>query len=199
MAKVMIAIPVYDKIEIYTMVDFITMVKSSKNKVKLSVIEGDGLISRVRNEFAKRFVETDADYLLFVDTDMTWGTLGFNPLDNLISHDKDIVGGLYFTRGKTGTHPVYNPWVVGELPTGIKEVNEVGTGFMLISKKCMEKILDNHKFPFMPMEHNGDYLSEDYAFCKRARDLGFKVFVDGKVRLGHIGKRIIWGEENKCI
>lgn len=38
------------------------------------------------------------------------------------------------------------------------------------------------------MEHKtGRYLSEDYAFCRRWRDLGGKVFVDTQSKLAHHG------------
>merc|ERR1719456_621197 len=32
-----------------------------------------------------------------------------------------------------------------------------------------------------------DHLTEDYTFCQRARDLGFRVFLHPAVQLGHIG------------
>jgi hypothetical protein len=39
-------------------------------------------------------------------------------------------------------------------------------------------------------EHAGgwNYLSEDWAFCERARQAGFKVWVDPSIKLGHIAQ-----------
>ena len=44
---------------------------------------------------------------------------------------------------------------------------------------------------FLPLcTPDGDghwYLAEDYAFCKRARDCGFRIFADTTIRLWHVG------------
>jgi GT2 family glycosyltransferase len=32
------------------------------------------------------------------------------------------------------------------------------------------------------------YLAEDYAFCERARQCGFKIMADTTIRLWHIGE-----------
>jgi hypothetical protein len=47
-------------------------------------------------------------------------------------------------------------------------------------------------FPFfLPMirriEEGHWYLAEDYAFCQRARDCGYRIFADASIRLWHIG------------
>jgi hypothetical protein len=49
---------------------------------------------------------------------------------------------------------------------------------------------------FMPMtydkEGTWEYLSEDWAFCERARNLGHKTYVASTVLVGHLGERIYW-------
>jgi hypothetical protein len=47
---------------------------------------------------------------------------------------------------------------------------------------------DNHHALFMPFIHEGEYLSEDFAFCQRARSCGYKLWADLRVVLRH------WGE-----
>jgi hypothetical protein len=42
-------------------------------------------------------------------------------------------------------------------------------------------------FDTMIDEETGEYLSEDYAFCRRWRKLGGKVWLDTESRLVHIG------------
>jgi hypothetical protein len=39
------------------------------------------------------------------------------------------------------------------------------------------------------------YLSEDYAFCERARQVGTPVLTDTRIRLGHAG-RFVYGWED---
>jgi hypothetical protein len=45
---------------------------------------------------------------------------------------------------------------------------------------------------FQPMVHVSPhgpwYLAEDYAFCERARQCGFKIVADTSIRLWHIGE-----------
>ena len=45
---------------------------------------------------------------------------------------------------------------------------------------------------FQPMVHPFEdghwYLAEDYAFCERARQCGFKIMADTSIRLWHIGE-----------
>jgi hypothetical protein len=34
---------------------------------------------------------------------------------------------------------------------------------------------------------DGQYIGEDYLFCDRARELGFEVWIDPTIKLGHMG------------
>jgi GT2 family glycosyltransferase len=36
--------------------------------------------------------------------------------------------------------------------------------------------------------HNDGFESEDYHFCRRAREAGFTIIMDPAVRLGHYGQ-----------
>ena len=79
-----------------------------------------------------------------------------------------------------------------------------GAGFLSIKKYVFEEILTQLKLPlcnehfgepivpyFQPLIRELDgrrwYLAEDYAFCERARQCGFKILADTTIRLRHIG------------
>jgi len=50
-------------------------------------------------------------------------------------------------------------------------------------------------FDTMHDQENGNaYLSEDYSFCKRWRDVGGKIWVDPDINLNHIGKHTFAGD-----
>jgi hypothetical protein len=90
---------------------------------------------------------------------------------------------------------------------GFGAVAYVGTGFMMISRGAVQQITDAHPellakhgdmngataseavMVFEPMieKETGQYLSEDYAFCRRWRDLGGEIFADFDSRLTHVG------------
>jgi hypothetical protein len=41
---------------------------------------------------------------------------------------------------------------------------------------------------FLPLLYEGDYLGEDFAFCHRAREVGYTIHLDPSIRLAHIGR-----------
>jgi hypothetical protein len=98
---------------------------------------------------------------------------------------------------------------------GFVEVAEAPTGFMVIkrhvSKQMMEKYPQLNYVPDGPPNNpeahlhwlffdcmvdpdSGRYLSEDYAFCRRWRDIGGKVFVDLECKLMHLGQHMFRGD-----
>ncbi len=81
------------------------------------------------------------------------------------------------------------------------EVTETGTGFMMIQRHVFEAIAEAHpeleyvddftgehyiSFFNMPVR-NKRLLSEDFDFCRLAREVGMKVWVLPSINLGHIG------------
>ena len=99
-------------------------------------------------------------------------------------------------------------------------VSEAGTGFMLIKKSVFETFDKNHPellyYPdhkrnenfdgkrqimayFMDQIYEGRHLSEDYMFCKMARDLGLKVWICPWMSLHHIGTYMFEGNLVKTL
>lgn len=95
--------------------------------------------------------------------------------------------------GIRGVYNLYEERVEGS----IKEVYEIGTGIMLIKRQVLEKIIEKNPEDYILTDGPGDvdlpieqrkyyrffdtetvdhrYLSEDYMFCKRWRELGGKI------------------------
>jgi len=94
---------------------------------------------------------------------------------------------------------------------GFVEVAEAPTGFMVIKRHVFGRLMEKYPElnyvpdgpPNNPQRHlywrffdcmidpdSGRYLSEDYTFCRRWRDVGGKVFVDSHCKLGHLGQRV---------
>jgi hypothetical protein len=91
---------------------------------------------------------------------------------------------------------------------GFAQVAYVGTGFMLIRREAVQRVADAHPelvatlegegrtaMVFEPMiePETGEYLSEDYAFCRRFRDLGGEVWADVAARFLHVGPHAFAG------
>lgn len=182
-------------------------------KIQFHLLDGDALIDRSRGRVATDFLlnSTD-DILLFLDDDIV-----FNPVDirKLIlecqENDLDILGASYVTKTDNGSTFTFMAIEnVQDIPFGksggIAEVRMFATGCMAIKRRVLQKMADSgtahlcnnqtiNFYPFfMPMEkvinNCWNYLSEDWAFCERARELGFKCWIDTTIKLGHIGPRI---------
>lgn len=200
--KVVIMLPIHRHMEDLTWEKLLATIKSSEHDIGYYKKIGDSLISRARNELGRLFLNSKEkyDYLMFIDDDITWDA-NQKPIDKLIASNKDIIAGVYPVRDGSFRPAIrtkkiqslvnkgkYNGEKVNVVRNKVYEVVYASTGFMLISRKCLESIYDKYKFPFAPFgDENDEYLSEDWAFCKRARDLNFKVWVDTTIKLGHIG------------
>ena len=173
-------------------------------------VVGDALISRARSIIASTFLRSDADVLLSIDSDI-W----FRPEDAIriseLAMSKDVVAALYMTRNLATQPALMLPegeeiiFAADQKPT---QVPYVSTGFVAVHRRVFEKLAKNlplcHKgweskgadtsfYPFympfvVPWKGDGHmYLSEDWAFCHRAREAGFECWLDPSIRLGHIG------------
>jgi GT2 family glycosyltransferase len=71
--------------------------------------------------------------------------------------------------------------------TGLQEVGSIGTGIMLIKRRVFEGM--SEPWFDMPWQTTRGYMGEDVFFCRKARELGFKVYIDHDVshEIGHIG------------
>ena len=71
-----------------------------------------------------------------------------------------------------------------EIPDGLKEVAGVGFGCVLMRTDCIFDMANEHKGAwFTPMANAG----EDCAFCIRAREYGYKIYLDPSIEFGHMG------------
>jgi hypothetical protein len=95
-----------------------------------------------------------------------------------------------------------NPGNAVEVEGGFAKVAYAGTGFLLIRREVVRRLAEGHPelaadldgegrtaMVFEPMiePETGEYLSEDYAFCRRWRDLGGEVWADIESPLTHVG------------
>jgi hypothetical protein len=91
-----------------------------------------------------------------------------------------------------------------EVEDGFARVSYGGSGFMMIRRGALQQVVDAHPelvadlsdlgegptpmvFDTLVEPDTGHYLSEDYAFCRRWRDLGGEIWADVEARLTHVG------------
>lgn len=176
--------------------------QSSSHEVK--VLEVNGMnIEQARQVAIDAFLKTDYEYFLFIDSDIIPYLYNYeeHPIDKLVDCDKDIVGGIYFFRRKP-CQPVYRPIELQEIyertgsfpekfdwsiPKDLFQARWIGNGFKLVKRKVIEEIKKTIEVPNLPSIYKGEYLGEDWAFDQRATELGFTIWLEPSIRLGHRG------------
>jgi hypothetical protein len=101
-------------------------------------------VNFARNEIAHYALELGADDLLFIDDDMGFTVDHFA---RIISHDVDIVGGIYCKRQPGRPFWLMNIMDGEEIDeaTGLCRVNDIATGFMKIRTSVFRTMMK--KFP----------------------------------------------------
>lgn len=157
------------------------------------------MVHRARNNIVRSFYfDTDATHLLFIDADMGWEA---DSVLRLLAADKDIVAGAG-PRKMTPVTFCARMLENGERDkeAGCIEVENIGTGFMMISRECITKMMNAYpqtKYRhidgkdywglFYPEIRDGLEWSEDYTFCHRWRQINGKVWCEPTIRLDHVG------------
>jgi len=181
----------------------------------------ESLITRARNDLAFSFLQTPATHLMFIDADINFDA---EDVFKLISHNKDVMTGAYPTKmidwnnmanskdkslaGLQRSSVFYSSGFNNKVDKdGLLEVSYGATGFMLIKREVIEKMIKHYpetaytpevyddpsqagmqKYAlFDTMIYNGKYLSEDYTFCHRWQQMGGKIYIDPSIVLDHVG------------
>jgi hypothetical protein len=203
--KLFIGIPAYDgKINIKTAFNLAALMPKALQfgvSVKLGDVSGCSIITMARNQLVHEFLKTDATELLFIDSDVI-----ATPDDILRlmaqSGDKDITAGAYPRRSKDKNFFAdlyFDENKDLEFDGSLMRLERVGTGFMLIQRHVIEAMVAAHPEWFYDFKgeqvcgvfdfqnRDGRYLGEDYLFCDRAREHGFKIHIDVDISLPHVG------------
>lgn len=124
-------------------------------------------------------------HILFVDPDVL---PRHSTLEKLLKLDKDIVTGVYhiITRSDVRWSVMReDDWVkLDELPDNPFKVKSCGFGIILIKFSVFEKL----QWPYWEYKFSPGVLekSEDVYFCEKAREAGFDIWCDPKLKCNHI-------------
>lgn len=145
--------------------------------------------SENRNNLVEMAQEYKARYILFIDNDMYFFPGAFT---KLFKADKDIISGINVYKSPPHTVAAYNwnektkhyesltEWEHGET----FEVDGVGGAFLLVKMEVFDKI---EKPWFFLGEKEGTRIGNDFYFCNKAQEAGYKIWLDSSARTGHLG------------
>lgn len=203
--KIFIALPCYWNVDPMFTQCLMKTIHGLKVPVVIRWCIGDSLVGRARNRLTREFLSTDCTHLLWIDTDLVFS---LDHIERIVSHGEAIVGGLYCKKQEGEPQLVLNRFdtidpLVGD---ALQSVKYIGTGFMCIAREVFDKMaatwpedsykadesdLPEHDYWRVGVYQFADgskrYLSEDWWFCQRALELGYKIYADMKILLGHVG------------
>lgn len=159
---------------------------------------GSCLVYDARNKIIEFAEKENADWILFIDSDMVIPPDCLLKFVNAELEKKklDMMSGIFFKR-----IPPYQPCFytkaridpktkksILESPidfpeTGLIECEGLGMACTFIRKKAWRAVKEKFGEMFFPFPTIG----EDLSFCIRARLAGIKMFADLSIKVGHIG------------
>lgn len=209
MTKLFIATPAFDgKVNVSyacALADTCLYLGSLGIQTVIRIHTSGSLLVRERNDLVKAFLASDCTHVLMIDSDIGW-----NPQDvqRLINADENFVASLYPARGGDkcflfrGVYGENKKMDVSE--KGLLEMEYIPAGFMLLKRNVLEKMIEHfpelHYLPKDASLHHteghclfdtevweGEFWGEDYVFCRRARQAGFRIWIDPMIKLDHAG------------
>ena len=156
--------------------------------------EVNSLIYEGRNRLSALALKKEAEYVLWLDSDIVFEPDLLEKLQTDIESGRDIVTGLYFSRRYPYLPVIFKRAAFEDGKPVCKvctaypkdrlfKVEACGFGAVLMKTKVLadvEKKFDNW---FAPLIGFG----EDLSFCIRVRECGYEVWCDPAVKPGHIG------------
>lgn len=164
----------------------------------------DALIGRSRSVVATRFLEQhEADVLLFIDSDIEFNDMQVLKLLQAQKDNYNCIGGGYLrTDGKMAVKTILGQDTDTMRQGQIYEVVYVPAGFMSISRRLLQDMVTKLELPLLgkddpemrcyPFFESGRdiqdmvYLSEDWDFCCKVKQVGTKVYWHTGVLVTHI-------------
>lgn len=184
----------------------------------------ESLVSRARNAAVAHFLDSDCTHIMFIDSDII-----FEPKDilKLVNAKQEVIAGMYPKKYITWDRLKKDPEAsrvdfpmggkVTRTEEGLYEVGYLPTGFLLIARSAIKKLIRKH--PELEYRNdidgygtggnfynlfnvgirNGIYESEDWGFCSLWKEAGGKVLIHPKVNVKHVGWHEYEGDVEKYL
>lgn len=210
--SVMIGMPAGRDLPIQTVKSLIgTFAACSERGIpcQLGAVANSAVIQWARDEVVDIFLKSDATHLFWIDSDMAWEPGQFIRL-LIWSQLYGVVCGAYPAKIEPPTFYLQTESATSN-EHGLLEIKGIGLGFVVMKREIVEalaakapKILDQIAdreiaAVFRIDQVDGHRRGEDMAFFSDIRALGFKVYLDPTVDLGHIGMKHYTGSIRDAI
>lgn len=209
--KIMVGIPYYRDISVRTMSALLQTMGSIPYQF-VNMWHGTANLVEGRNVISKAFMESDCQYLWFLDSDMVFDPRQVLMMLSALDEHKDagLIAGMYTKRDGSMTPLVGllddkgNPpaidthidWLL-EHRGQVVDASLMPTGFMFIRREAFEKLEPPYFYRDWPWRTNDEahpsmkdkMMSSDNVFVRDVREVaGMKTLAHLGVELGHLGE-----------
>jgi hypothetical protein len=194
--KLLIAIPTNDYMH-YQFVECLTKLVKRLDEDGIDydiAYQGATLVYVGRDKLANKAMNECYTHMLWLDSDMIFTE---DLLDDLMYSCKPFVTGIAHSRRAPHVScifkeiwPKVDRWDGCEYPIQAFRIGGCGFACVLIETDIVRNVYNKNGTAFFPMRE----LGEDLAFCKRATDMGYEIWAEPSVKLGHIGHITIYPE-----
>lgn len=193
--NILIGIPTKDTMPIEAAISIMNLDWDGHN-ITYTHADGAGVygIAQARNRLCQKAIDGGYDKLFMVDSDMI---VPEDAIKNLLDPDVPIVTGCARYKNDSMRAPLYRyttdregseSWLWDEIPNGRFEIRSGGVACAMIDVNLLKR---TPRPWFVWTERgNGSYVGEDIYFYEELQNRGYKPQADGRVKCGHIGRKI---------
>jgi hypothetical protein len=189
---------------------------------RITTLRNESLISRARNILTAMFLDSDCTHLMFIDADIEFQA---EDVIRALAYDKPIVAGAYPKKTLPVQYAINFKFIDAakkqvRVENGLVEVLDASTGFFLVQREVIEKMIaaypelhyrnDSNIDPKLNKycynlwdvrldPHDNRLLSEDYSFCRRFQQLGGEIWLDPNTKLNHVGSYTFEGNVSQIL
>lgn len=193
--KILIGIPTKDSIDIEAAISIMNL-DWDGHDITYTHADGAGVygIAQARNCLVKKALDGGYDKLFMIDSDMI---VPEDAIINLLDPDVPIAIGVARYKNDSGRAPIFkgyqdstgsDAWIWDQIPPGRFEFKSGGVACAMLDVEFLRRM----KRPWFVWEEraNGTYVGEDIWFYEKVGQMGVKPQADGRVRCGHIGRKV---------
>lgn len=186
-------------------------------------VGGDAFISKARNGLVQSFIETwktdhAADVMVFMDDDQAWDE---NAFLRMVLDTHEVIAAAVPKKmdAPEGEAQIFNNVMLDTdekgacfIENGMLRATQVGSGFMVIKRTAIEKLIAAYPQRYAPgdgglhpLHYNlfeakiiwdekdpmvtGQFWGEDLQFCKKWCALGEKIWIFPDCTMEHVGRK----------
>lgn len=179
-----------------------TIYLGAKHNVRIFplIMPGESILPMARNILFDNAYKMDVDCLFYIDSDQKWDPKVFY---KILNSNKKVIGLPVCLKNEDNIFNVRFDFDNEKNDGDYFTVNYIGTGFLKIDKSVMKDLFESNetvRFKLLTLkeifeysEINNEFVSEDFVFCNKIKELGYDIWVDRKNLAHHHGQKMYIG------